>query len=305
MAEAGASGRKTSLIGEVVAPPFVRLPDPALLFAQRAMRFRALAAAGDLAPYLNFLGSLADVQHAIQDGLPAVGLPADSDLERAHEHAMPPLDRARFTADATFDETITRLLAHVARIAMPEAGKAALERVAGMDAAGRAALCRAVLDHAVPAESVADHVFPAAALQVHFARLAAGLDPGKLVPVGDGACPSCGGPPVASLIVDWPRAQGARFCACALCQTQWNYVRAKCVACGSLDQISFREVEGDAGLVKAESCGACGCYVKAMYQQKDPNMDPIADDVASLGLDLLMRETGTRRAAVNPFLVGY
>jgi formate dehydrogenase maturation protein FdhE len=37
----------------------------------------------------------------------------------------------------------------------------------------------------------------------------------------------------------------------------------------------------------------------------DPDADPVADDVASLGLDLLVRETGFRRGAVNPFLLGY
>ncbi len=33
--------------------------------------------------------------------------------------------------------------------------------------------------------------------------------------------------------------------------------------------------------------------------------DPVADDVASLGLDLLVREKGFRRGAFNPFLLGY
>ena len=31
----------------------------------------------------------------------------------------------------------------------------------------------------------------------------------------------------------------------------------------------------------------------------------MADDVATLGLDLLVREEGFRRGAVNPFLIGY
>ena len=39
-------------------------------------------------------------------------------------------------------------------------------------------------------------MFVAAALQVHFARLAAQLDANALVPVGEGACPACGGPPI-------------------------------------------------------------------------------------------------------------
>ena len=82
-------------------------------------------------------------------------------------------------------------------------------------------------------------------------------------------------------------------------------MRAKCTLCGSTRRISFREIDGSGGLVKAELCEACHGYVKVMYQQQDPDLDPIADDVATLGLDLLVRDLGFRRGAFNPFLVGY
>jgi indolepyruvate ferredoxin oxidoreductase len=42
-----------------------------------------------------------------------------------------------------------------------------------------------------------------------------------------------------------------------------------------------------------------------MLQHENPELDPVADDVATLGLDLLLRESGFRRGAVNPFLLGY
>jgi len=45
--------------------------------------------------------------------------------------------------------------------------------------------------------------------------------------------------------------------------------------------------------------------VKVLQQQQDPALDPVADDVASLALDLLVRERGYRRGAVNPLLLGY
>ena len=34
-------------------------------------------------------------------------------------------------------------------------------------------------------------------------------------------------------------------------------------------------------------------------------LDPVADDVASLGLDLLLRKEGFHRGSANPFLLGY
>ena len=57
--------------------------------------------------------------------------------------------------------------------------------------------------------------------------------------------------------------------------------------------------------VRAETCDSCRGYVKIFRQIKGPTIDPVADDAASLGLDLLVRELRYRRGAVNPFLVGY
>ena len=57
--------------------------------------------------------------------------------------------------------------------------------------------------------------------------------------------------------------------------------------------------------VKAETCESCHGYVKILHQHKEPALDPVADDVATLALDLLLRELGYRRGAVNPFLLGY
>jgi FdhE protein len=305
MSQAGAPRHDPIPIGEVSAPPFARGPDPLTLFAQRAARLRQLAVGHDLGGYLSFVADLCDIQHAIQDGLPAVEPPAADAIARAREFGMPPLDRARFTADATFDATFDRLCAAARSIALPPAAEAALARLAAADPAARNRMIADVLADAIPIEALAEHVFVATALQVHFARLAATLDATKLVAVGDGACPACGGPPVASMVVGWRGAHGARFCACALCATQWNYVRIKCTVCGSTKSIGYQEIEGGPGTVKAETCGECGSYLKILHQHKDPALEPMADDIASLGLDLLVREGGLRRGGFNPFLIGY
>ena len=149
-----------------------------------------------------------------------------------------------------------------------------------------------------------DHLFVAAALQVHFVRQAAMLDAKSLKEVGDGACPSCGGAPVSSLVVGWAGAHNSRYCICSLCATQWNYVRIKCTLCGSTKGISYQHVEHDKQ-VRAETCDTCHTYVKVMQQIQNPALDPVADDVASLALDLMVRELGYRRGAVNPFMLGY
>ncbi|HEY0223417.1 MAG TPA: formate dehydrogenase accessory protein FdhE [Pseudolabrys sp.] len=305
MSKAGALKPDPTLIGDIAQPPFARLPDSSVLFATRSQRFRSLAENHQLGPYLLFLAALSECQHRIQEGLPEPDMPSQDVRARAREYAMPPLDRGRFTADAALDATLERLFALAAGIEMPASAREALGRAREADASARDGMVRAVLDEAIPVEAFADHVFAAAALQVHFARLASRLDAKALVPVGEGACPCCGAAPVASAIVGWQGSHGARFCFCSLCATQWHVVRVKCVLCASTKGIAYQELEGASPNVKAETCENCHGYVKILHQHKEPALESVADDVASLGLDLLLREAGYRRGAVNPFLLGY
>ena len=89
------------------------------------------------------------------------------------------------------------------------------------------------------------------------------------------------------MVVGWQGAHGTRYCGCGLCGTLWNYVRVKCTLCGSTEGISYQEIDGGGGTAKAETCKRCHSYLKLLLQHADPAMDVIADDVASLGLDLL------------------
>ncbi len=301
----GALQPDPSAIGGVQQPPFARLPDPASLFSARARRLAALAEGSQIKPYLLFLSGLAYAQHEVQAGLPWPEMPEPAEIERARAFGMPPLDRGRFIKDAAFEATFAGLLASAGAIDKPPAAAEALGRVGQASAAARDVMARNVLAESIPMDALAEHVFVAAVLQVHFARLASRLEAKRLVPVGDGVCPCCGGPPVASLVVGWPTAHGARYCACSLCGALWNYVRIRCTQCGSTKGVSYQEVAGSDGTVKAETCDHCHAYVKVLYQDKEPSLEPMADDVATLALDLLMREGPYRRAAFNPFLLGY
>lgn len=292
-------------IGNVSTPPFVRLPDPGALFSYRAQRFRQHVAGNPLGPYLAFLADLSDVQAGVVKSTGAPNLPAAEQLSRASANAMPPLDRGAFEPDPQFDALFEAILAAAAELDMPDEAREALARLRAADRAMRDAMIANVLADAIPVEAIAEHVFVAAAVHIHFARLAAMLDDKSLKPVGDGVCPSCGGPPVTSVIVDWPQAHGTRFCACSTCATMWHYVRSQCTLCGSNKEISFREVKDGEGTVKAEICESCRGYVKVLYQDKDTALDPVADDVATLGVDILVKELGYRRGGFNPFLVGY
>ncbi len=286
-------------IGTESRAPFALLPDPVALFEGRATRFRATAE-GALAPYLSFLAAVAEAQGRCAGGIAMLDEEA---VARSLAHGMPPIDRQGLKHDAGMDVTVRRFLDACGGVVMPEVAEAARAALLA-DNARRHARIADALEDAVAMEDVAGFVLAAAGVQVHLAGLAAGLPAAKLAPVGDGACPCCGGPPGASLVVARDGAQGARFAVCAACGTEWNVVRVKCTLCGATGGIAYHEIEGSTDGIQAETCDSCGLYVKIMAQERHPELDPVADDVASMALDLKLGETVFRRGGVNPFLAG-
>jgi FdhE protein len=286
-------------------PPFVRLPEPARLFALRSTRFAALAPGHQLEAYLAFLAGLTGAQAKLAATIDAPGLPSPAELRLRAINAMPLLPREDLATDPAVSNAFDRLAELLADITMPDIARAALAKAVAGDPEARQAMYAAVLADAVPVEAVAEHIFAAAALQVVGARRTALLDPLVPQPVADGICPCCGGPPVASAVVADLNVEGVRYVQCSLCAAQWNHVRVKCVSCGSTKGIAYQEIEGIADTIKAETCDECRSYVKILNRRKAPELDAVADDVASLGLDLLVTEAGWRRAGVNPFLLGY
>jgi FdhE protein len=292
-------------IGEEAKPPFAVLPDPSSLFLVRSKRLAALAPGHELAPYLAFLSDLTRAQHEVGQDLPHAVLPSFESIGQALEHGMPPISRAMFGPDEVVQLTIDRLLARLAEANVPAETAAAIQALRAASPDDRRRMVTAAIEDTMPADALAQQVLVAAGLQVHFARLAAMLVADDLKPVADGACPVCGSAPMTSSVVGWPKAHNTRFCTCALCATMWNVVRVKCVLCSATGGISYHTIEGKPDTVKAETCDNCHAYVKILYQVNDPALEPLADDVATLGLDMLMAQGGWKRGGQNPFLLGY
>lgn len=296
--------RPGSILGEAAKPPFAVLPDPAALFLHRTKRLAALAPAHDLAPYLSFLATLTRAQHDIQRDLAAATLPPFERIA-ALEHGMAPLAKAQLGPDPLIELTLERFLDRLADADAPPEAASAIQALRTMPAPERHRLVSAVVGDERIARDVASQVLVAAALQVHFVRLAALLTAEDLQPVADSACPVCCSAPMTCSIVAWRNAHNTRFCTCSLGATMWNVVRVKCVWCGSTDGLSYQMIEGKPDTIKAETCEKCRNYVKVLYQVSDHTLDPLADDVATLGLDMLMAHGGWQRRGQNPFLLGY
>ncbi len=292
---------KTTNLGDlpregIRQPDPVILPDPATLFRRRAERLRVLAVAHPMADWLGFLALIADAQAAVVADGPIVDAPL------AGQDDAPPLDATRTAPGPVFDHALPRFAKIADAPAVPDAVRAVLLLLAGQDAE---ALARDWLRGGLSGDRAGEAVFLAAALQVSFALRAAALDVAsvRLLPQR-GRCPVCGSAPVAGMITGAGKAPGVRYLHCGLCATAWNHVRVACIGCGESKTLALQEVEGGTGAVKAETCDACHGYAKMFYQAKDMAIEPLADDLASLGLDLMVSDAGWSRLAPNPLIAG-
>jgi FdhE protein len=291
-------------IGNVVQPPFVRLPDLTTLFERRADRLRSLAAANDIGDFLSFIEALTRAQAEAAKQLPAGTLPGAADIAFCHDNKLPLIDRLTWRRDPSWLSALDSVLDGIGRTAMPDAARAALDGLRFMDSAGREACADRVLGVDPAAAEPALACFAGAALQVYWARMAALLEPAAVKAVESPvACPVCGSPPLISLVYAEGNLQAVRFLCCPLCASQWYYVRIKCANCTSTKGIAYQHLAETSAAIKAETCDECGTYTKIAFMDKEPGTEPFADDLATLALDILVGEAGWARATPNPFLL--
>lgn len=284
--------------------PRVRLPDRARVFAARAERLRALAEGHrTLGDYLRLMAALAEAQHAAIASFEATGPQPDA-VARARTHGMPVVPATDWPRDARWREVLTQLCSAVA--ASPDATAAArgiCEAIGRWPADQVEAQADRLLAGANEGVDAAAAPFVTAALQVAWVHLASRLAVDDVADLGaHGVCPVCGSLPVASIVRSDPEVYGYRYLHCALCATEFHRVRVTCTHCGSTKGITFETIEGGPEAVRAECCAECRGYRKIFYQEKDAAVEPVADDLAHLALDLLLAEAGFHRGSGNPLL---
>ncbi|MGA2043448.1 MAG: formate dehydrogenase accessory protein FdhE [Roseiarcus sp.] len=290
--------------GGVKAPAPLFLPDPATRFARSAARLEDLSAGHPMMEWLRFLGRLARAQHVVAGALPAQAGPDAATVSQAVEARMPPLAADGHRRDPAWRDGVAMLLDEVDGGTLPAPAREVVAELRIRDAGALEALADDFLHGAVTAADAGAALYVAAALQVYFTRLAADLPAAslRLLPQR-GLCPCCGSTPVSGVVTASGRTPGTRYLHCSLCATAWNHVRAACITCGETRSLSLKAIDGESDAIKAETCDACGSYAKMLYQTRDVNVDPFADDLATLGLDLVVAEAGWARHAPNPLLL--
>jgi len=282
--------------------PELRLPH-ADMFSTRAQRLRQLAVGHALGNFFDFIAGLVQAQ---QDELyrhPDMPMPDDVLLSSCREFEMPPLSPAGWPRHPHWQE-IARRLADTLHDAAPPNGRKSLFHLLGERKEWLETQAGTLMAGKLEGLDLAVAPIIGAALQVQWTHLARRLEPHQVArPEHPNLCPVCGSHPVASVVRIGGAENGLRYLHCALCGSEWHMVRSKCSNCDNTKGITYFSVEGGKDIVRAEACPECLTYLKIIHQDKDPLVEPAADDLASLALDLLMSEEGYARSGINYLMI--
>jgi FdhE protein len=293
------------------AIPRIRLPQRASVFSDRARRLKQLAAGNAIGDYLNLMASLAQAQQQALNGLNGEADSHARDQARhnlAQAHLLPLILATDQVRSPHWQTVLDQLLEQLAKASgLPPPLIQLIERIRQTGANQRDSQAEAILRRNNEIVDPASAPFYAAALQVICSDLVTRFD-ARDVPLLDtpGLCPCCGSMPVASVVRMDGQSQGHRYLQCGMCAAEWHMVRIKCAYCDATKGIAYQSIEDEqaagAAAIKAETCDECHSWLKIFYQEKDPYVEPVADDLASLTLDLLMGETVYARRQGNPLL---
>jgi FdhE protein len=286
--------------------PYLRLPERSSAFADRATRLRVLGEGHAMGGYLDFIALLADEQQALLEHMPPVRLPSPPHIAQCNEHGIPPLNFQTHPRDQQWCNGLRHLLRALADRTGDRLRQVIVDLERSRDELYEAQASK-LLAGVTMGLDVATAPLIGAGLQVYFTHLAIALGE-QAFPRAEVAtlCPCCGSRPTSSVARIGAKEAGYRFLHCALCNAEWHMVRIKCTQCESTKGISYLAVDDgapDKKAVKAEVCEECGTYLKICYMDRDPRVEPVADDLASLSLDLLVADTGKSPSGVNFMLI--
>jgi len=313
--------------------PRLRLPQSGDVFVARAARLTDLAEGKitgipvneTLSGYLSLMREVvaaqADIIRTMSDA--GLGMPDQDSLNLSHQYSMPPLSVSASRSPA-WREILIRLLSKLDNAATLNKDLAlVIASLRALDVVELEELAGAVIEQRQQGLNQAQAPFVAAALQVVWTFQASQLQQQQVPVLGTSIlCPVCGSHPVASVIRIGGQSQGYRYLVCGLCASEWHMVRVKCPCCEQNGKIAYQGLDIADGtdtpvtattvsvnrandprkFARAETCDDCLCYTKIFNQEHDYNVEPLADDLASLTLDILVSEAGYTRGSVNPLL---
>jgi len=274
------------------------LPTPDL-FARRGKRFRQLSEGHSLGSWLNYLATVSDIQQAALDRLSSAPFDWFHQLQPSELQDAPSV----LAKVASIYEVLASQKPVVA------AANTGLTEAAPAPVLSEAELKSSVTRNRDLAQGLTDgsdrnlnDLMVAAAMQVVWTAVAQQVKATNLNPTNSELCPVCGSAAVGSIVLAGEGKSGLRFQHCCLCSSRWNVVRAHCTLCEDGSKVQYLSLQDKHQAIAAETCEHCHGYAKISFQDKDLEVDPVADDLATLALDVLVGEEGMGRAAPNLFL---
>ncbi|MFC0309363.1 formate dehydrogenase accessory protein FdhE [Gallibacterium trehalosifermentans] len=286
----------------LISPPLL-FANPKNLYQRRAKRLRQLAEKSPFKDYLDFTAKLVDVQLRLLQEQP---IPQDERLNKTvlteDVLAEQPLHYQHWQRSPIWQTLLTNLLEECKSFADGVIADT-IESLEKASVQAREDLADHLLKNEFEAVNSAQAVFIWAALNLYWIQLVQQIPHHATTELGEHRhfCPVCGSAPITS-VVHFGSTQGLRYVHCALCESEWNVVRSKCTNCEETAHIDYWSLDSERAPVKAESCDDCKSYLKVLYQEKDPDVEPAADDLATLLLDNEMEEKGFSRSGINPLL---
>ncbi|MBF8742745.1 formate dehydrogenase accessory protein FdhE [Pseudomonas guariconensis] len=288
------------------APPFLHLPS-AELFQLRAERLEHLAEGHALGDYLRLVARLCRVQQQLLAQPPSPMPVAEERRRLCLSHGLPPLAADSLVREGHWLPWLDALLEHFQDA--PGGPLAdAVRSLSNSDQAQRKGWAIALLGGQYDAVPAALVPFIGAALQAAWSHWLLSLPEPDLKPGSSlSQCPACGSPAMAGVVRNRGKHNGLRYLACSLCACEWHVVRVKCVYCDSSKDLRYTSLEDDRHApgkapLRAECCPGCNSYLKQCYLENDSAAEPLADDLASLALDMRLDEEGFQRLAPNLLL---
>jgi FdhE protein len=282
------------------------------VFLDRAARLAHLSASQPESGWLKFCAQLAqaqvdamDVLKSSEDGVRSSKASSslnESVVQESFKHGMPPLSVSSWQPDTRWSTVLSVLTTAMKKQPLANGARAALDRLSALSLGEQQKQARAMLDAAEDQVSPDLAPYIGATLQLLWVHDAQAVKAFTHLHKGEnGLCPVCGSHPVSSVLRVGDR-DGHRYLVCSLCASEWYAPRARCTNCDTPKEVSRLGETGES-LVQGECCDDCGGYIKIMFQSKDPQMDPVADDLATLSLDLAMASEGYQRTGRNLFFV--
>ncbi|MDO5625654.1 MAG: formate dehydrogenase accessory protein FdhE [Pseudomonadota bacterium] len=294
------------------------LPPGRQVFAERALRLRQLAAGHAMRDYLLLMALVCEAQHQRLPQHPAVPLPSAAQMDAAAQSGQPLLDARHWPRHPAWRTELRALLAQVLQ-KLPEGSpaRAGVQAVQGMADDALEQQAGRLLAGITLGLDMAAAPLIAAGLQLHWVHLvgatsAAQKNPSPFGMAQDATrCPCCGSLPTASITRIGGGQDGYRYLHCTLCSAQWHMVRVKCTHCQGTAGIHYQSLQALADTesaarreaVQAETCDSCGHYLKIVHMDRDQHVEPVADDLATLTLDLLVSDAGFQRHGTNLLLL--